>query len=379
MKRPTVLNSCLLSLIVILCLSSILTAWLLFKLPADAERVYGPSTQNLDIVERAYLSARLLMQEDQLRKPADPLGGEQTFQVTLGETTGTISARLENNRLVPNAEALTNYLVYAGLDTSLQAGEYLLSPRMTPIEIAHALLDATPSEVTFTILAGWRIEEIAAALPTSGLDFSPELFLIGASHPQSISGLEKDLPVGASLEGFLFPDAYRLPRHIPVDGFIRTLVENFEIQVNDEIRQGFQLQGLDVYQAVILASIVEREAVVEDEMPMIASVYLNRLSIGMKLDADPTVQYALGYNNLQNTWWTNPLSLADLEIESPYNTYRYQGLPPGPIANPSLTALRAIAFPAQTPYYYFRSACDGSGRHTFAETFSEHKDNACGE
>jgi len=99
----------------------------------------------------------------------------------------------------------------------------------------------------------------------------------------------------------------------------------------------------------------------------------------MKLDADPTVQYALGYNNVQKTWWTNPLSLANLENDSPYNTYRYLGLPPGPIAAPSLNALRAVAFPAKTPYYYFRSACDGSGRHTFAVTFTEHQENACGE
>jgi UPF0755 protein len=97
----------------------------------------------------------------------------------------------------------------------------------------------------------------------------------------------------------------------------------------------------------------------------------------MKLDSDPTVQYALGYNPDKKTWWTNPLSLQDLQIDSPYNTYLYMGLPPGPIANPSLTALQAVAFPAQTPYYYFRSACDGSGKHTFAETFEEHLQNEC--
>ena len=379
MKYPAILRSCLFSLITATCLSSILAAWLFFKLPADAERIFGPPTQNLDFVERAYLSARLLLEIDQLKTPEDPLGSEQTFQVLLGETTAKISARLESDGLVPSAVALRDYLVYAGLDTSLQAGEYLLSPRMSPLEIAHALLDATPTEVTFTILPGWRIEEVAAALPTSGLDISPEVFLANASKPPSFTGLEQRLPAGASLEGFLFPDAYRMKRHTAVDGFIRTLLENFEIKVNDEIRQGFQQQGLDLYQAVTLASIVEREAVVEDEMPMIASVFLNRLATGMKLDSDPTVQYALGYNRAQNTWWTNPLSLDDLQVDSLYNTYRYPGLPPAPIANPGLSALRAVAYPAQTPYYYFRSACDGSGRHSFAETFTQHQENACGE
>jgi len=97
----------------------------------------------------------------------------------------------------------------------------------------------------------------------------------------------------------------------------------------------------------------------------------------MKLDTDPTVQYALGYNASQGTWWTNPLSSADLQFDSPYNTYLYAGLPPGPIANPSLSALRAVAFPAETPYYFFRARCDGSGLHVFAVTFEEHLQNGC--
>jgi UPF0755 protein len=101
------------------------------------------------------------------------------------------------------------------------------------------------------------------------------------------------------------------------------------------------------------------------------------LNQGLKLEADPTVQYALGYNSNQESWWTNPLSLEDLKINSPYNTYEYPGLPPGPICNPGLPALRAVANPANTNYQYFRSACDGSGRHLFAETFEDHLDNAC--
>jgi UPF0755 protein len=122
---------------------------------------------------------------------------------------------------------------------------------------------------------------------------------------------------------------------------------------------------------------VERESVEAAEMPLIASVFLNRLEIGMSLDADSTVQYAIGYNETQQTWWTNPLQGEDLLFDSPYNTYLYPGLPPGPIANPGLNAVRAVAFPAQTPYYYFRAACDGSGEHLFAETYEEHVQNAC--
>ena len=221
------------------------------------------------------------------------------------------------------------------------------------------------------------MEEIAEALPTSGLIITPQEFLASARSPVWQSTLGNQIPSNATLEGLLYPDSYRLPRQISAEAFIAILLENFQIKVSHEIRQGFQNQGLSLHEAIILASIVQREAVVEDEMPLIASVFHNRLAAGIKLDTDPTVQYALGYNADQGTWWTNPLSLADLEIDSPYNTYRYAGLPPGPIANPGLNALQAVAFPAQTPYYYFRAACDDSGRHSFAETFEEHKNNAC--
>jgi UPF0755 protein len=117
--------------------------------------------------------------------------------------------------------------------------------------------------------------------------------------------------------------------------------------------------------------------VLEDEMPMIASVFYNRLNSGMNLDTDPTIQYALGYDLLNHTWWKNPLSLDDLKVNSPYNTYLHPGLPPGPISNPGLSALKAVAYPAQTGYYYFRMACDNSGRHNFAVTFQQHQQNAC--
>lgn len=379
MKRSALLSTCLSFAVITLCLLALLGGWLSVKLSADAQRAFGLPDKGLHLSQRLYLSARLLLQAEALKQPVDPLGSERPFQVGIGESTYQITGRLQTDGLIPDAEALRDYLVYAGLDTTLQAGEYTLSPRMTPMEIAHTLQDATPSEVIFQVLPGWRLEEIAAALPTSGLGFSPESFLASATNPTLLSPLVRELPLGASLEGFLFPDSYRLPRQIPADGFIRTLLENFEIKVDRETREGFQRQGLDLYQAVSLASIIQREAVVEDEMPLIASVFLNRLNTSMKIDSDPTVQYSLGYNSSQGTWWTNPLSLDDLQFDSPYNTYLYPGLPPGPIANPSLEAMRAVAFPAQTPYYYFRAACDGSGRHAFAETFEEHQQNQCSQ
>jgi UPF0755 protein len=143
------------------------------------------------------------------------------------------------------------------------------------------------------------------------------------------------------------------------------------------MQDSYDQQGLSLFDAVTLASIVEREAVLDEEKPLIASVFLNRLAAGIPLESDPTAQYAAGYDEARGGWWPTPVSLNDLEIDSPYNTYRYPGLPPGPISNPSTESLKAVAFPAQTPYYYFRASCDGSGKHVFAETYEQHLNNSC--
>src|SRR3990172_8222109 len=217
------------------------------------------------------------------------------------------------------------------------------------------------------------MEQIAASLPTSGLDISPEAFLsTSQTPPQVLASIST-----SSMEGFFLPDSYILPRTTTIDQFLDTIARNFAVHITDEMRSGFANQGLSVYQAVILASIVERESIQDDEMTLIASVFLNRLNVGMTLGSDPTVQYALGFDSIQNTWWKNPLSLADLKFDSPYNTYIYAGFPPAPISNPGLEALQAGAFPEVSPYYYFQAACDNSGYHTFAVTFEEHLANGC--
>ena len=362
---------------VMLCVGAIAAGWIVYGLPAQVEAKFGPPDPGLGFRQRVYLSTMLLLQANDLKLPNNVYGTEQPFTIQLGETPLSIALHLQSQGFISNAEAFRNYLIYAGLDTTLQAGDYALSSSMTPVEIAHQLQDATPTEVTFHILPGWRLEEIAAALPTSGLNITPDKFhLLTESPPENFAALH-DLPASASLEGFLLPGEYKFPREINAQQFITTILENFDAQVNNDLLQGFERQGLTLFQAVTLASVVQREAIIEDEMPLIASVFINRLNAGLKLDSDPTVQYALGYNAEQKSWWTNPLSLTDLKIDSPYNTYLYPGLPPGPIANPDLSALRAVAYPAQTPYYYFRAACDGSGKHEFSETFQEHLSKEC--
>ena len=361
----------LLVITIILCICLGLAV---FMIPSRAAQIYGPPSARLSIPQRVQYSALLLWSDGLLTRPLNETGGEQTFAIEMGESVDSVAAHLQEVGLIRDAEAFRSYLIYSGLDTSIQAGQYKLSPTLSAIDIAHEFQDATSEEVTFVILSGWRMEEIAAAIPTSGLSVTAEEFLNTARRPMT----SYDYLEGATTnEGFLFPDTYVLSRNATVTEMVNTFVRNFGFRLLPDLRNGFAQQNLTVYQAVTLASIVEREAVQDEEKAMIASVYLNRLSIGMKLDADPTVQYAYGYDFMERTWWKNPLDLQDLQFDSPYNTYLYAGLPPAPIANPSLEALQAVAFLAETPYYFFRAKCDGSGFHDFSETFEEHLGNGC--
>ena len=365
------------------CLSSFLLFFTFFLIgliavailvPLFARQSFGASSPALNPWQRFNYALDMLMNKDALTQPRDPAGAEQLFVIGSGESVLSVSNRLEETGLIRSAHIFRTYLLWTGLDVVLQPGTYRLSSGMPASDIAHTVVSASLTEVTFTVLPGWRMEEIAASLPTSGLEFTPEAFLAAASAPVNAPDF---LPVGVSSEGFLSPGQYVLSRTTSAEQLVSTLLQGFASELTDDIKNGFADHGLTVYQAVTLASIVQREAVVADEMPMIASVFYNRLTVDMPLQTDPTVQYAIGYNVAQATWWTHPLSGEDLQFDSPYNTYLYPGLPPGPISNPELLALQAVAFPEQSDYYFFQARCDGSGLHNFAETFEQHQQNNC--
>jgi UPF0755 protein len=344
------------------------------SVPALAARSYGPPSPQLDPLQLWQYSASLLWADGLLTKPLAASAPEVEFVVQPGESVNSICDRLVEAGLARDAWVVRDYLIYTGQDTTVQAGIYRLSASMSAVDLARRMQDATPADIDFVVLPGWRLEEIAASLPTSGLSIEPAAFIAAAARPQP--GFDF-LSGATTAEGFLYPDSYVLPRTTRIDQLVETLLSNFRLHLDIDLQEGFAHQGLTVYQAVTLASIVQRESVHADEAPEIASVYLNRLAAGMPLDADPTVQYAIGYNEARGTWWTNPLSLEDLKLPSPYNTYLNEGLPPSPISNPGTTALRAVASPAHTPYYFFAARCDGSGYHEFAETFEQHLQNLC--
>ncbi len=349
---------------------------ILASLPGEAAARLGPASPSLPVLQRVLLEGYLLARASALDRPAGTHDAPADFEVIEGEAANQVVERLRDIGVVNDPLLLRAYLRYRGMDVGIEAGRYRLSGGMTVRELAEALQTARAPAVQLTVIEGWRLEQIALALRDTRLGLGDQEF-IDAAHARppgySFSSL---LPEPPTLEGLLFPDTYQLTLDATAEEVLHAMLDNFERRVDGELRQGFAQQGLGLYQAVTLASIVEREAAVPDERPLIASVFLNRLAAGMNLDADPTVQYALGLQP-DGSWWKSPLTATDLQLDSPYNTYRYPGLPPTPIASPGLSSLRAVAFPAQSAYFYFRALCDGSGRHAFAKTFEEHLQNAC--
>ena len=350
--------------------------WILLSLPESAAREFGTPGSELSSSRQLFNAVQLYLNQANLEEPLDRRAEERDFAIEMGESLPSIAQRLEIEGYIRSATAFQIYVVYRGWDKTIQAGKYQISPAQSAMEIALAFQDATPHEVPFIILPGWRLEEIAEALPTSGLNIDPQDFLDAAMQKRTLHLQSGNVKV-SSLEGYILPGSYVLAREITLNQMLDGFIQRFDQVMTPELVDAYQDNGLSIPQAVTLASIVQREAVIADEKPLIASVFHNRLQAGMKLDSDPTVQYAVGYNQAQRTWWTNPLSIDDLKINSSYNTYKAVGLPPTPICAPDEQSLHAVAFPETSEYYYFQAACDGSGWHQFTRTYEEHLQNLC--
>lgn len=336
-----------------------------------------------------FLSAYLSMHQAELNQPVSDDPTPTTFVVEQGETATVVASRLEEEGLVVNGEVFRRFMTYHGLDVSLEAGSYSLRPNMTMHEIAETLQHGGVDTITVTIPEGWRMEQVAWLVDQQGLMRGDDLLAYANSAQYDYPWLA-DRPPGASLEGFLFPNTYQLEAESSPETLVDLMLATFDARVAPEIqgrltgRVVFDLeQGdyrpLTLYDIIILASIVEREAVVDEERPIIASVYFNRLDpahveeTALRLSADPTIQYAKGYDPETGSWWNPMLPGEGQTIESPYNTFKIQGLPPGPISSPGLASILAVLNPADTNYLYFHAIGDGS--HVFAATLDEHLQN----
>ncbi len=276
------------------------------------------------------------------------------FVIRPGDGINAIAQNLRDAELIRSRLVFFIVIKQFGIEKKLQAGDYRLSQAMNAEQIARALTHGT-LDLWITLIEGLRKEEIA------------EIMIKNFNIPEAQF-------IDEAQEGYLFPDTYLIPRDASSEAVIKIMTDNFNQRVTPELKDKFGKLNLTTQQAVILASIVERESRFPNDRTVVASIFLRRMREGIPLQADATVQYALGYQENEKTWWKKDLTTIDLKINSPYNTYLNQGLPPAPISNPGLNSLEAVASAnPNTPYLFYVS--DKTGKLHFARNIDEHNAN----
>lgn len=301
-----------------------------------------------------------------LKAPYRGFAGDEVFvEIPAGSGVAGIASRLAAAGVVPHALIFRLAARLSGEERRLQAGEYRFAEAASPGDIVARLARGDVYTRSVRFREGLTIWEMATVFESSGLGTAAE-FLVEARDVSRITDLD---PRAESLEGFLFPDTYQLPRAAGAKGTVDAMVAGFRRAFDANLQAAAAARGLSVRDVVTMASIVEKETAQAEERPMVSAVYQNRLRIGMGLQCDPTVIYALQLAGR----WTGNLTREHLRMDSPYNTYRYAGLPPGPIASPGRSSIEAAVRPAVVPYLYFVSRNDGT--HAFAATLAEHNRN----
>lgn len=292
-------------------------------------------------------------------------GAEQFVDIPPGSSTRGIGDRLVAAGVVRDRFTFRAALAVSRKARVLKAGEYRFDRPMSPVDVIDKIARGDVYVIAITFPEGLTAADMAAIAAMHGVG-PPAAFIAAASDPAPIRGVD---PFAPTLEGYLFPDTYLVGRHTDAHTLVRLMVERFSRALTPEMRRAAEERGLSIHQLVTLASLVEKETGRADERPLVAAVYLNRFRIGMALQCDPTVIYALQREGR----YTGNLRREDLQFDSPYNTYRYPGLPPGPIASPGRASLEAVLHPADVPYLYFVSRNDGS--HEFADSLDAHNRN----
>ncbi|MHB8646399.1 MAG: endolytic transglycosylase MltG [Thermomicrobiales bacterium] len=317
---------------------------------------------------------------------AKPTGQPVQVNIAKNESVASIGTDLKTKGLISNVNLFRVYVFVNQKAKYFQEGTYTLQKGMSLGQIVDRLAGTevvaiAPNEVNVRIPEGVRIEQIPPILRDAGLGAAAADFLTTAKTGTWNYDFLKDRPAGAGLEGFLFPDTYKFTLDADATTVIKSMLDNFQTRWNMALdsqpasARGSGPNGLNTYQVLIIASIVEREAGSDTDRADIASVYYNRLNlkpVALPLQADPTVQYAVG---TETQWWKKDLTQSDLNSSSPYNTYKVPGLPPTPICSPSLKSIIAALTPSKTDYLFFVAKNDGSGTHAFAKTDPEQEAN----
>jgi len=279
-----------------------------------------------------------------------------TFVIPKGQSVTAIGQRLTDAGLIRHPLAFRFVTWRSNLSNKLQAGSFKISPSMSTAQIADKLTQGS-NDVWITVLEGWRVEEIAEMIERQEFSEFDQAEFLALAKPE---------------EGYLFPDTYLIQKSATAKTFFQLFRNTFAEKVEEDLAAEIDASGRSLEDIVTIASIVEREASDPDQMRTVAGILWNRIKLGMGLNVDATLQYIRGYDTAQQAWWTPPL-IADKESTSPFNTYKYMGLPPHPIANPSLEALKASMNPRASNYLYYIH--DTKGQIHFAETLPEHNAN----
>ena len=306
-----------------------------------------------------------------------PPRGIVTIDVRAGESAKSIGEKLEETGVVRSSRQFESLAALLGYADQLQAGTYDFEPGLSALQVLERIHGGITSPRTVTIPEGQRLEEVAEILAANGVVGVAEFFA-ALEQPANWSGtLAADRPLGASLEGYLFPATYTFSLRATGDEVVRQMLERLDQAFPPDRLFQLNQQGRSVHETLTLASIVERETLVAEERALIASVFSNRLGESIRLESDVTVQYAVSEipGSIDRFgYWKRELTLDDLAFPSPYNTYVSAGLPPGPIANPGDASIAAAIDPPPSNLFFFVARGDGS--HVFAETFDEHLRNA---
>lgn len=310
-------------------------------------------------------------------KPAET-GEPVRFTIERGSSSEQIAEVLETSGMIRNAKVFSYYLKFKGEGSRFQAGEYEMTPGLTLDEIIAKLNQGDVVKVEmirFTIPEGFTVKQIAERIGELGYASSEDILALTAKPQNFMSEAIKEIPdndqLSYWLEGYLFPETYEMEKGSDAKQIVERMLAELDSKLG-QLPEGWEAQleanGITFHEMMTIASLIEREVVVDVERPVVASVIYNRLEIGQALQIDATVQYALGEQKER-------LLYEDLEIDSPYNTYKNPGLPPGPIASPSLASIEAALYPAESEYFFYVTKKDGTHEHLFAETYDEHLSN----
>lgn len=308
-----------------------------------------------------------------LNSPAEVSGQEQTFIVSKGESVSQIAGNLQKENLI-KSRFYFKYVIWRG-QLKLKAGEYLISPRLKTREIIKLLTagESLDREKSIRIIEGWNLKNIAVYLEKDHSAAAKDFAVLAGGRlndwkfnfakPEFLN----DAPKPANLEGYLFPDTYRISKEASAEEIIRKMLVNFDKKLSPEMRAEIKRLKKTIHETVVMASVIEKEVRTSEDMKIVSGIFWNRIKSGVPLQADASLSYILDDKISGHT-------IKQTKIDSPYNTYKYRGLPPGPIANPGLNAIMAAIYPETTAYNYFLSD-PATGRTIYGRTLEEHNLN----